>query len=182
MSGREVPEDDDRIYISDLARIVNRKRGTIRKWESSGRLPKKLIPARGFRGWRCWTHQQVYGRNGIIAWMRKNDMRPGNKLSKPGNEDSHVEKLRQPKMLSGHNIMSARMMAEAGRSREHIIKNVLPRTRYYERVERMLEVIFEDRGWYLPPAKPRKHVDPPLSKQQRKDLAKMEKMIRALDQ
>lgn len=73
---REVPEDQ-RVYIRDAADTLDRRIGTLRKWESSGVLPKNLLPARGKRGWRYWTPEQI---EGIKKWIEKTDRRPGRGL------------------------------------------------------------------------------------------------------
>jgi hypothetical protein len=57
-----MPErDEGRIYIGELAEIINRKPNTIRGWERTRRLPKKLCSHRSDEGaaWRYWTPEQV---------------------------------------------------------------------------------------------------------------------------
>jgi len=140
------------IYIDELSKVINRQQGTIRKWERE-RLPKRLLPQRGYRNWRYWTHDQVYGQNGIIAWMEKNDMRPGNLVTDPSKEDQHVENLRRPKYLNGYHLRSARTFVEQGRSRAWIVETLYPRTKYAkpENLEAALVKVFAAEGWEFPP-------------------------------
>jgi len=72
----EVPEEE-RIYIPQAAEILDRRMGTIRKWEAMGVLPHHLRPQRGKRGWRYWTEAQLVG---IAEWLVKTDRRPGRGL------------------------------------------------------------------------------------------------------
>jgi hypothetical protein len=152
---RKRPETRElgRVYIDELAPILDREMGTIRKWERTS-LPKRLHSRRGYRGWRYWTDRQVWGKAGIIAWMEKNDMRPGNLLTPPTKEAQHVANLRKPKKLDGYHIRSARQFADKGRSREWIIRKLFPRTRYArpENLEAALVKLFEQEGWYFPPS------------------------------
>src|SRR4249920_2580402 len=129
MKNRPETREPGRVYIDELSPILDREMGTIRKWERTN-LPKRLHSKRGYRGWRFWTDRQVWGKNGIIEWMDKNDMRPGNLMVAPENTPQHVHNLRTPKYLDGHHIRSARYFAEQGRSREWIVKKLFPRTRY----------------------------------------------------
>jgi len=128
--------------------------GTIRKWERLGDLPKRLHSKRGYRGWRYWTDKQVYGKDGVLVWMEKNDMRPGNLVTPPEREEQHVQNLRKPKYLDGYHIRSAKHFADQGRSREWIIKKLFPRTRYArpENLEAALVKVFEQEGWEFPPS------------------------------
>lgn len=148
------PREDGRVYIDELGKLLDRKMNTIRKWERVGGLPKRLHSKRGYRGWRYWTDDQVYGDRGIIAWMNRNDMRPGNLVTDPDKEAQHVKNLRRPKYLDGYHLRSAQYFAEQGRSREWIIRKLFPRTRYArpENLEAALEKVFEQEGWYFPPS------------------------------
>jgi len=150
---RPATREVGRVYIDELRVIVNREMGTIRKWERQ-LLPKRLHSKRGHRGWRYWTDAQVWGDKGIIAWMKENDMRPGNLVSDPSKEDQHVKNLRKPKYLDGYHIRSARIFAEQGRSRDEIVRILFPRTRYARPVnlEKALEKLFKQEGWYFPPS------------------------------
>lgn len=93
-------------------------------------LPKYLCPHRNTRDWRYWTHGQVFGERGIIAWMERNDMRPGAVFTDPDKETQHVHNLRRPKYLNGKHIRSARIFVDKGKSREWILRKLLPRTKY----------------------------------------------------
>ena len=150
---RTQTREEGRVYIDELAIIVDREMGTIRKWERTV-LPKRLLSKRGHRGWRFWTDRQIWGKDGIIEWMEKNDMRPGNLVTPPEKEAQHVRALRRPKYLDGYHIRSARHFADEGRSREWIIKKLYPRTRYAQpkNLEKALEKLFEQEGWYFPPS------------------------------
>lgn len=80
MTEEDVPrpiEADDRIYIRDAAELLNRRMGTLRKWENQNILPPHLKSHRGHRGWRYWTAEQV---EGIREWLRDTDRRPGKGL------------------------------------------------------------------------------------------------------
>ena len=140
------------VYIDELAEIINREQGTIRKWERE-RLPKRLHPKRGFRNWRYWTDAQVWGPSGIFAWMERNDMRPGNLVTDPDKADEHVRNLRRPKYLNGYHIRSARTFVEQGKSRAWIVETIWPRTKYArpENLEAALVKLFAANGWYFPP-------------------------------
>lgn len=174
MASKPIPEDE-RIYISQLAQIVDRQVGTIRKWEELGKLPKHLLPKRGYRTWRYWSHSQVYGPRGIIAWMKRNDMRPGNQLTDPKKEGQHVRNLRRPKYLNGHHINTAKRMIEQGKTAQAIAKKIHPRTRYssVENTEIALRRYFEstevtndegERLTFPKPARKQRVTDPLLTK------------------
>jgi hypothetical protein len=149
------PREEGHVYIDELALIVDRAMGTIRKWERS-LLPKRLHSKRGYRGWRYWRDDQVWGKNGILDWMEKNDMRPGNLVASPDPEvvAKHVRNLRKPKFLNGYHLRSAKLWADQGRSREWIIKKLYPRTNYArpENLENALVKVFAQEGWDFPPS------------------------------
>ena len=149
----ENPREKGRVYIDELSKLVNREMGTIRKWERH-LLPKRLYSKRGYRGWRYWSNKQVYGKEGILDWMKTNDMRPGKLVTPPEKAEEHVKNLRKPKYLDGYHIRSARYFADEGRSREWIVKKLFPRTRYArpENLEAALERLFKQEGWYFPPS------------------------------
>lgn len=150
----ERPEtrEDGIVYIDELAEIINREQGTIRKWERE-RLPKRLHPKRGHRNWRYWTDAQVWGPSGIMAWMERNDMRPGNLVTDPDKADEHVRNLRRPKYLNGYHIRSAKTFVEQGKSRAWIVETIWPRTKYArpENLEAALVKVFAANEWYFPP-------------------------------
>jgi hypothetical protein len=140
------------VYIDELAVIINREQGTIRKWERE-RLPKRLHPKRGYRNWRYWSDAQVWGSSGIITWMERNDMRPGNLVTDPDKADEHVRNLRRPKYLNGYHIRSAKTFVEQGKSRAWIVETIWPRTKYArpENLEAALVKVFAANNWYFPP-------------------------------
>lgn len=148
----EVPEDK-RIYISELGKIVQRQANTIRKWERFGKLPEHLLPQRGFRNRRYWTHAQVHGKKGIIVWMRKNDMRPGNAIAKRANEAAHIRHLRRPKYLSNRLLRNVRQMTNDRQPLEKILDEIYPHTKYASRdnLEYALRRYFKHQGWVFPP-------------------------------
>jgi uncharacterized Rossmann fold enzyme len=169
-------DKQDRIYITELAEIINRQPGTIRKWESSGILPGHLLPKRGYKGWRYWTHSQVHGARGIIAWMKRNDMRPGRTVTDPEKEAEHIANLRRPKRsyLTGHHVRAAKMMADNGRTSDYIVEKIHPRTRYSrpESTEAALRKMFKQNKWKWPrQRKKRIKVNDPLEKQVKKLIA-----------
>ena len=169
------PREPEGVYIDELAQIINREQNTIRKWERE-RLPKHLMPQRGFRNWRYWTDSQVYGSRGILAWMDRNDMRPGNLVTDPSKEDEHVENLRRPKYLNGYHIRSAKRFAEQGKSREWIVETLWPRTKYArpENLEAALVKVFEAEGWELPPKRPVKKKQVELPAQVEREMVGLE--------
>lgn len=87
------------VYIADVAARLDRKIGTVRKWEREGRLPEHLRPKRDERDWRYWSEEQV---EAIKEWMVEVDLRPGkglphNQHPSPEKVAEHLRKLRQPK-------------------------------------------------------------------------------------
>ena len=167
-----------KIYINELAKIVNRRSGTIRKWEAEGRLPKGLMPKRDKNKWRYWTHAQIFGSNGIIVWMRKNDMRPGRLMTDPDKENDHVHNLRTPKYLNGHQIRGVRTMVEHGRSREYILRKLYPRTRYTspDALESALVKLFRENDWEFPD----RFINGKIRVKVSDDLKRLEKTIEAI--
>lgn len=87
----EIPEDE-RIYITQAADLLNRRMGTLRKWESSGVLPKQLHPRRGLRGRRYWSSSQIQG---MKDWIEDTDRRPGRGIHHIDKQNSDPEKVRQ---------------------------------------------------------------------------------------
>lgn len=88
--------DDGHIYLGELALLLNRRPNTIRHWERSGRLPRRLRPSRnGPKGWRSWTPDQV---EAIKEWMEAERMVPGSGLhnfdATPEKVDDLLAKLR----------------------------------------------------------------------------------------
>lgn len=89
------------IYIAQAAETLDRRIGTIRKWERENRLPPALRPKRDERGWRYWNEEQL---DRIREWMVTEDLRPGKGLphnrNRPDEERvrEHIQRLRQPKL------------------------------------------------------------------------------------
>lgn len=158
-----------RFYIDELAKLLNRRADTIRRWERSDMLPQHLCPRRGARDWRYWTDNQVYGSRGIVAWMKKNDMRPGNYFTDPSQEENHIRRLRVPKCISEDTLEEIRKYSYVitrgpkkgkwARSRDWIVKTYYPQSTYLS-VENFLRAVtryFGERGWPFPPPAPRKY-------------------------
>lgn len=66
-----------RVYMRELATLLDRRSHTIRGWERDGILPKKLRPHRDEKGWRFWTESQA---TMIKEWMTVKNMQPGKGL------------------------------------------------------------------------------------------------------
>lgn len=90
---RNTASHPDRVYMAELEKELNRRRATIRGWERDELLPKWLLPKRDEADWRYWTRKQV---EGLKAWMKRNDMRPGKGIAKRETPE-YLEKLRQPR-------------------------------------------------------------------------------------
>lgn len=67
----------EHIYIREAAELLNRRLGTVRKWDRNGILPEHLRPMRGPRGWRYWTPGQI---EMIKEWMRETEFHAGRGL------------------------------------------------------------------------------------------------------
>lgn len=76
--GATTSEEDRKVYIGELAELVDRRVNTIRGWERSGRLPEHLHSTRNppgvGMGWRYWTSEQVVA---ISQWMIDEKIYPG---------------------------------------------------------------------------------------------------------
>jgi hypothetical protein len=92
-----------RIYIRELAGIVDRSVHTIRLWQVSQNgkppiLPLHLFPKRDSRNWRYWTPQQV---DQIREWMDRELIVPGSAAGKyrpdPEQIREMLKKLREPR-------------------------------------------------------------------------------------
>ena len=92
---------NDPIYITEVAELINRRPHTIRDWERKGVLPDSLKSNRSSRGWRYWTNQQIQG---IKEWMKEEDMRPGKGLPhyKPTDKQIELHILRQRRPRKNH--------------------------------------------------------------------------------
>jgi hypothetical protein len=153
-----------RYYIDELSAIVNRKPDTIRKWERMDMLPAHLKPRRGTRDWRYWTDKQVFGPRGILAWMRKNDIRPGAYLTTPEQEKQHIANMRRPRGMKldmleeiryyARSFKSGSKQGQHRRSRKWIIDHYFDQTSYTskENFEKAITSYFAAQGWEFPPA------------------------------
>jgi hypothetical protein len=160
---RPTTREPGRFYIDELSVIVNRKPDTIRKWERVGMLPEHLLPKRGTRDWRYWTDKQVFGPRGILAWMKKNDIRPGAYLTAADHEEQHIANMRRPRMKPemleeiryyARTFKSGGRKGRHRRSRKWILSTYLPQTPYTSEAnfERAIVPYFAERGWEFPPA------------------------------
>jgi hypothetical protein len=75
--------NQNRVYIGEAAERLGRRAHTLRVWIYDGRLPKELMPKRDERNWRYWTEEQV---EGMKAWIKEIDLRPGKGLKTVGNK------------------------------------------------------------------------------------------------
>jgi hypothetical protein len=86
----------ERLYISEVAKALDRRQNTIRGWERENVLPKALRSHKDDRGWRYWTPEQV---EAIKQWIVDEDRRPGKGFShyKPTPEQikKHIENTRK---------------------------------------------------------------------------------------
>lgn len=89
---------EERIYIREAAKILDRQPHTIRTWEYNHLLPPELVPARDERGWRYWTTDQL---EAIKRWIVDADIRPGSGLQgyEPDAKQraQHLERIRASK-------------------------------------------------------------------------------------
>lgn len=100
-------QNAERVYIREAAELLNRRMGTLRKWETTGLLPAHLLPQRGHRGWRYWTPEQI---DGIRQWLRETDRRPGKGLPHYNPTDKQLDKaiaaMRVPRRRPGGSAAS----------------------------------------------------------------------------
>lgn len=100
MAKKTIPEEE-RVYIVEAAAQLDRRPGTLRKWDDMGILPLKLRPRRGKRSWRYWTKDQI---EDIKKWMEKTDRRPGKGLEHirtkkdPVATTTHIHNMRKPRV------------------------------------------------------------------------------------
>lgn len=169
-----------RIYIGELGRIINRDRNTIRIWQRYGPLPKRLFPETDHKNWRYWSYNQVYGKQGIIAWMKKEDMRPGIEFTHPDDEATHVQNLRKPRLLTKKQLKDIDQMVREGYARSEIIAAMHPRTKYNrpEGFEIAITKYYKERDMYFPPKIKIKRQELPPSVL--KELERLEKKIGAI--
>ncbi len=94
---QEIPEDE-RVYIPEAAGLLDRRIGTLRRWEADEVLPAHLMPLRGKRKWRYWSHEQI---DLIRQWMIDTDRRPGRALphisSDPAKVEQQIHAMRRPR-------------------------------------------------------------------------------------
>lgn len=149
---KKAPEPKPDIRIGQLGKIVNREINTIRKWERQGKLPKNLIPKRDEKGHRYWTHAQVHGKNGIIAWMKKLDLRPGKSFAPPESTNRHLRHLRRPRHMRPEMVELIKVMIKDDCSVDEIVDEYYPYTGYAskENFEHALRGHFRKQGWYFP--------------------------------
>lgn len=149
----------NRVYMTELTAIIDRRADTIRKWDYTGKLPKHLRPKRDADDHRYWSKMQV---KGIIKWMDDNDMRPGKLIALPESEAHHLREMRKPKFITGRHLQTIHAMIANGKTYDQIIKKVYPRTEYatVKSFEQALKRLFQMEDWYLPP-KPRAPYPPP---------------------
>ena len=88
---------NEKLYIADVAREIDRSGSTVRSWCRLNRLPRELRPQRDTdNGWRYWTPKQV---EGIRRWMLDSQMHPGGGLSNfrptPEQQEELLTKLRR---------------------------------------------------------------------------------------
>jgi hypothetical protein len=94
----------------------------------------------------------VYGKKGILDWIRTSDRRAGRVLTHPDKEDQHLINLRRPKHLNQWHINFARRHFEQGRTLEWVVARLYVRTKYINpiSIENALIFIFRKNGWYVP--------------------------------
>ncbi len=89
---------DANITIGQAAEQLNRKPGTIRKWEREKLLPEDCVPVRDGRGRRYFSPEQI---ELIKQWIKDTDRRPGKGLAyySPSFEEveKQVVKMRTPR-------------------------------------------------------------------------------------
>src|SRR3954470_6186481 len=114
----------ERIFVGELANIVDRRPATVRVWCDSAMLPDTLMPKRDHRNFRYWSHEQVHGEQGILAWMRLADIRPGPQVTDndPAKITAHVHRMRKPRLLNEADIRKIRRLDGKGRSMEELVE------------------------------------------------------------
>jgi hypothetical protein len=87
---------DRRVYIGEVADIVNRRVDTLRKLDTRREFPAHLRPRKGERGWRYWNESQL---DDLIAWF--GTRYPGSALAgydpTPERLEQHIERMRHPR-------------------------------------------------------------------------------------
>jgi hypothetical protein len=192
-SERPATREPGCFYIDELSLIVNRKPDTIRKWERLGMLPSHLHPRRGLRDWRYWTDKQVYGKRGILQWMKDNDIRPGAYLTTPDNEPKHIANMRRPRGMKVSMLEEIRYWArtfksgarkgEHRRSRKWIIDHYFEQTSYTskENFERAITNYFAAKGWEFPPAVRERRPSARMSRKQVEQHPEVKRLAKEAD-
>ena len=178
MQERPLTREAGRFYIDELSPIVNRKPDTIRKWERMGMLPSYLMPKRGTRDWRYWTDKQVYGKRGILKWMKDNDIRPGAYLTTAEHEARHIQHMRRPRGMKismleeiryyARTFKSGNKKGQHRRSRQWIIDKYFDQTTYTSKrnFEKAIVNYFAAQGWEFPPPTRAKRTSARMTKAQ----------------
>src|SRR5438105_6631487 len=80
---------DGKVYLRELAALVDRPMNTLRIAERTGLLPENLLPKRDDRGFRYWTESQAvrlqawYIETGIKAGVPFERAQPGKRRGAP---------------------------------------------------------------------------------------------------
>ncbi len=56
---RDLAQYEDRVYMAEIEKELDRDRSTIRTWENKNWLPEDLQFHRDEAGWRYWTRAQL---------------------------------------------------------------------------------------------------------------------------
>lgn len=79
----------DHVYIREASEALNRRMGTLRRWEQLDVLPPDLKPHRGERGWRFWTRDQI---EGLKEWIRSTHRYSGRALPSYNPTEKELDK------------------------------------------------------------------------------------------
>jgi hypothetical protein len=86
--------NDDRISISQAAKLLDRSPHTLRSWDRNKSMPKDLRPKRDELGHRYWTLELI---EKIKLWIVDNDFHPGNGIDyhpSPQRLQQHIGRIR----------------------------------------------------------------------------------------
>ena len=78
----------ERLLISQVAELLNRRPNTVRGWDRENLLPEDLKANRDEKGFRYWTYSQV---EGIREWLKDTDRRPGRSLKNYNPSEEEIE-------------------------------------------------------------------------------------------
>lgn len=106
-----VDGNSDHVYIREAADLLDRRMGTLRKWEQTKVLPLHLRAHRGVRGWRYWTRDQI---EGIKNWIRETDRRSGKGLKHWNPTEKDLDKAIDAMRKSHHTKQSRLEEIELG--------------------------------------------------------------------